>query len=86
MFRSPQHIRSEVDKIVHWMPEILLAAQVALRGLDRRVTEQELNLLELTAAVVAQLRTCPPQIMRRDVLQAGFLATGSDHVPDNVLR
>ena len=60
MFRSPQHIRSEVKKIVHWMPEILLAAQVALRGLDRRVTEQELNLLELTAAVVAQLRTGPP--------------------------
>ena len=27
-------IRSEVEKIVHRMPEILFAAEIALRGLD----------------------------------------------------
>jgi len=45
-----------------------------------------LNLLKLTAAIVAQLRAGPPQIVRRNVLQAGSLAAGSDHVPNNVLR
>ena len=27
---------SEVEKIVHWMPEILLAAKIAFRGLGNR--------------------------------------------------
>jgi len=26
-------VRSEVEKIVHWMPEILFAAEIAFRGL-----------------------------------------------------
>jgi hypothetical protein len=79
-------IGSEVDKIVYWMPEILFAAEITFRGLDRCVPQQELNLLELTAAVVAQLRAGSPQIVRRDVLQASFLAAGSDHVLNHVLR
>jgi len=58
-FRLLLRIRSEVEKIVHWMPEILFAAEVAFRGLDRCMSEQELNLLKLTTTVVAQLRTSP---------------------------
>jgi len=50
------------------MPEILLAAEIAFRGLDRCVSEQELNLLKLTTAVVAQLRTSPPQVVRGNAL------------------
>src|SRR6266581_5681736 len=48
--------------------------------------EQELNLLKFTAAIVAQLRAGPPQVVRCNVLQACSFAAGSDHVPDNVLR
>jgi len=33
MFRLPLPIRSEVEKVVHWMAEILFAAEIALRGL-----------------------------------------------------
>ena len=33
-------VRSEVKKIVHWMPEILFAAEIAFRGLDRCMPEQ----------------------------------------------
>ena len=32
-------IRSKVEKIVYWMPEILLAAEIAFGGLDRCMTE-----------------------------------------------
>ena len=47
------HVRSEVEKIVHWMPEILFAAEIAFRCLHRCMPEQKLNLLQLTAAIVA---------------------------------
>ena len=38
-------VRSEVEKIVHWMPEILFAAEIAFRRLHGCMPEQELNLL-----------------------------------------
>jgi hypothetical protein len=68
MFRLLLRVRSEVKKIVYWMPEILFAAEIAFRGLDRWMPEQELNLLKLTTAVVTQFRTGPPQVVRSDVL------------------
>jgi hypothetical protein len=36
-FRLLARVHSEVEKIVRWMPEILLAAE--FRGLDRRMPE-----------------------------------------------
>ena len=33
IFRLLLPIRSEVEKVVHWMPEILFAAEIAFRGL-----------------------------------------------------
>ncbi len=45
MFRLLLPIRSEVEKVVHWMPEILFAAEIAFRGLHGCMPEQELNLL-----------------------------------------
>jgi hypothetical protein len=53
-------VRSEVEKIVHWMPEILFAAEIAFRGLDRCVPEQKLNLLQFTPAIMAHLGTSSP--------------------------
>src|SRR5215469_10160757 len=50
------------------------------------MAKQELNLLKLTAPVVAQLRTSPAEVVRGNVLQAHPLATASDHIPDHVLR
>jgi len=79
-------IRSEVEKIIHWMSEILFAAEIALRCLHRCMPQQELNLLQLSSTVLTQLRAGPPQIVRGNMLQARSLAAGSDHVPDNVLR
>jgi hypothetical protein len=45
MLRLLLPIRSEVEKVVHWMPEILFAAEIAFRGLHGGMPEQELNLL-----------------------------------------
>ena len=40
MFRLLLRVRSEVEKIVHWMPEILFAAEIVFRGLDGCMPEQ----------------------------------------------
>jgi hypothetical protein len=45
LFRLLLRIDSEVEKIVHRMPEILFAAEIAFRGLHGCMPEQELNLL-----------------------------------------
>ena len=79
-------VRSEVKKIIYRMSEILFAAEIAFRRLDRCVAQQELNLLQFAAARVAQLRTGSPQVMRRNMLQARSLAASLDHVPHNILR
>jgi hypothetical protein len=77
---------SQLEQVVHGMPEILFAAEVAFCSLNRSMAEQELNLLDLTAVRVAQLRAGPPQIMRRDVLQPSPLAAALHDVPYDVLR
>jgi hypothetical protein len=69
-------VRSEVKKVVYRMSEILFAAEIAFRRLDGRMAQQELNLLQLAAARVAQLRTGSSQVMRRNMLQARSLAAG----------
>jgi integrase len=60
-------IRSEVEKVVYWMPEILFAAEIAFRGLHGCMPEQKLNLLELATAAVAQLRAGSPQVVREGI-------------------
>jgi len=76
----------EVKKIVDRVSEILFAAEIAFCRLNGCVAQQELNLLQFTAAIVAELRTGPPQVVWCNVLQACSLAASSDYVPDNVLR
>src|SRR5262249_45763737 len=73
-------VHSEVEKIIHWMTKILLAAEITLRRLHRCVPQQELNLLNLPTTVMAQFRAGPPEVVRSDMLQARSLAAGSDHV------
>jgi len=48
---------SQMEQIVHGMPEILFAPEVAFRCLHRGMSEQELNLFDLTTVYVAQPRT-----------------------------
>jgi hypothetical protein len=58
VFMGPP-VRSEVKKVVYRMAEILFAAEIPFRRLDRRMSQQELNLLQFTTTVVTQLRACP---------------------------
>src|SRR5580692_7859307 len=76
----------EVKKIVDRVSEILFAAEIAFCRLNRCVAQQELNLLQFTAAIMAEFRAGPPQVVRCNVLQACSRAAGSDHVPHDILR
>ena len=78
-------VRSEFKKIIHRMSEILFAAEIAFRGLHRCMPEQELNLLQLATARVAQLGTGSSQVMRCNMLQARSLAAALHHVPHDIL-
>src|SRR5256885_2967566 len=82
--RPPLH--SELKKVVHWMSEILFAAEIAFRCLDGCMPQQELNLLQLATAAVAQFRAGSPHVMRRNMLQARSLAVTLDYVPHDILR
>jgi hypothetical protein len=86
LFFLRQHVLSEVKKIVHRMSEILFAAEIAFRRLHGCMSQQELNLLQLSSAVMTQLRTGSPQVMRCNMLQARSLAAGLDYVPHDILR
>jgi len=79
-------VGSEITKIVHRMSEILFAAEIAFRRLHGYMPQQELNLLQLSAVRVAQLRTGSPQVMRCNMFQARSLAAGLDYVPNDILR
>ena len=68
------------------MAQILFAAEIALRRLHGCVTQQELDLLQLTTAAVAELGTSPAQIMRCNMLQSRPLTACLYYVPDHVLR
>ena len=70
------HVLSKGKKIIYRMSEILLAAEIAFGCLHRCMAQQELNLLQLAAARVAQLRTGSPQVVRCNMLQAAL----SQHV------
>jgi len=57
------------DLVVGSIRQILLGAQVAFGRLNRRVPEQQLNLLQLSAGGAARSGTRPPKIVRIQVLQ-----------------
>lgn len=52
-------IRLEIEEIINGMPEVLFTAEIAFGGQNRCVPKQELNLLQLSAIGVTQLRTRP---------------------------
>ncbi len=59
--------------VVHGDLDVLLRPEIALRGLDRRVPEQELNLLEIAAVLPAQLGAGPTQVVSAEVFDPDLL-------------
>jgi hypothetical protein len=79
------HCHSQLDPVVGRMNQILLCAQVPFRGLNRRVSQEQLNLLKFTAGGPAQLGARSPKIMRRDTRNARCCRVLLEELPHNLL-
>lgn len=66
------------DRIVHRILKALLAAQVALSSFDRNVSEEKLDLFELTSCLMAEASTCSAQIVWSKPCQAAVRRSFSD--------
>jgi hypothetical protein len=64
---------SQSQIVVYGYGNILLRSKIAFRGLDRKMTEQEFDLLQIAAILPAQLGTCPTKIMSAEVLDSDLL-------------
>src|SRR6266851_7238194 len=72
--------------VVHGFLQILLTSEVAFCGQNRGVAQKELNLLQLASINVTQFCTCPPQIVRRDVVKLHPQGTVPNHIPAHVFK
>ena len=79
-------IRFNADAVVHRVPELLLAPEVALGGLNRHVPKEELDLVQFAAGEVTQPRTRASQIVRRQLGDARLGGRVPNKVPEHLRR
>jgi hypothetical protein len=58
---------SQADVAVDGKRDLLLGAEITLRGLDRGVAEQKLDLFNIPATLAAEFRACTVQIVRPEI-------------------
>jgi hypothetical protein len=58
------------------------SAEVAFGGLDRRVAEQQLDLLEVAAGLAAELGAGAAQVVGRELAERGLARVCDYHLPD----
>ena len=62
--------------------DLLFGAKISFRRLDRGVSQQKLNLLEIASGLPAELRASPAEIMGPEPLNADLLCGLLDNRPD----
>ena len=68
---SPSGSKSEI--VVHRDCDFLLRSQIPLRGLDRRVPEQEFDLLQIATILPAELGTGAAEVVSAEVFDSDLL-------------
>jgi hypothetical protein len=63
---------------------MLLATNIAFCGLHEDMPEKKLDLLELASRIMAEARTGPPEIMRRETWNAHARGSLLDNVSDRL--
>jgi hypothetical protein len=74
------------DGMVHRILKALLAAQVALSGVDGNVSEEKLDLLELTSCLMAEASTRSAQNVWSKPCQAAARSSLSNDRPNHLWR
>jgi hypothetical protein len=70
--------------VVYSYSQTLLAANIAFCGLHRDMPEEKLDLLKLASQIMAEPRTGPPEIMRRETWNVHARGSLLDNVPDRL--
>jgi hypothetical protein len=74
------------DGIVHRVLKALLAAKVALSGFDGNVSEEKLDLFELTSCLMAEASTRSAQIVWSKPRQAAARCSSPNDRPNHFWR
>ena len=77
--------RFNADAVVHGAADTLLAAQVALRSLDRDVPKKGLDLVQFASGGMAELRAGATEVMRSELRNPNLLRVVLHDVPDEAL-
>ena len=78
--------RFDAHSVVDGTAQFLLAAEVSFRRLDRDVSKQKLDLVQLATGKMAEPRAAAPKIMRREFFNSGTFRGGSDDLPEHLGR
>ena len=78
----PRH--PQLDPVIWSVNQILLRAQVPFGRLDRRMAQEQLNLLQLPTGGATQFRRRAATIMRRDARDASSLGVWQEHLSDHL--
>jgi hypothetical protein len=81
---STFEVRLYPDLVIYSNANSLLTSQITLRGLNRHVPEQELNLFEFAASGLAKSRAGPAKIMRCQVRNSSLSRRVLYDVPDRL--
>lgn len=82
--RRLRRIGLNAQMIVDRLLQLLLAAEVTLRGLNRYVAEQKLDLFEFAATEMTQSSAGSPEIMRGNVLDPSPSRRCLNHLPNHL--
>lgn len=74
----------KANRIIDRMAKLLFGPEIPFGGLDRSVTQEELNLFQLATGQVAELRARVPQVVRREVLNSGACSRGLYNLPNRL--
>jgi hypothetical protein len=73
IFHGADRTASESQIVIHRDCDLLLRFQVPLRGLYRRVPEQQFNLLKVGTVLTAEFGTRTAQVVRAEVFDPNLL-------------
>jgi hypothetical protein len=79
-------LRFDADAVVYGSANALLATEIALSRLYGDVSEQELNLLQLSPGCVAEPRTRATEVMGCQLFDPGSFRAILDDMPHDPLR
>jgi hypothetical protein len=82
---KPPLPKFQLYPIIDRMSERLLSPEITLGSFDRSMPKQDLDLLQISAGVSAELGAGPAQIVGSELAETGLLGIAHHEIPDRLL-